>query len=190
MSEFFIPSASPKNPLEEDTSSPEDPEDSSEPFGYSEEDICLSPQNEDAENITRRLDDLGDGSEFIETTPRDFVLPPPSVPLPRDTFLSLAKWKGRVIERTGSTFRAVLEHVFDEGLQKEAEIDIEEVTPEDHELIKEGAVFYWSIGYLTRPSGRVRASIIRFRRLPVWSENDIMEARKRAEEYKHLLDDK
>ena len=55
---------------------------------------------------------------------------------------------------------------------EEAEILKSEISDEDLSYIELGAVFYWNIGYHVDSSGqRRRASVIRFRRLPVWKED-------------------
>ena len=56
-----------------------------------------------------------------------------------------------------------------------------EIYDEDLSLIQDGSVFYWSTGYHVNFSGqRKRASIIRFRRLPVWTPMELKEAEVRA----------
>ena len=52
--------------------------------------------------------------------------------------------------------------------------------PEDLDLLEPGAVFYWNIGYRDRPSGRERISTIRFRRLPVWTADELKVADQEA----------
>ncbi|MER8013329.1 hypothetical protein [Streptomyces griseoluteus] len=76
-------------------------------------------------------------------------------------------WEGVVEEVFSTYFLAQLASQTMPEVHEWAEIRIEEVSPADLELLREGAIFYWSIGYRDLPSGqRVRASIIRFRRLP------------------------
>jgi hypothetical protein len=111
----------------------------------------------------------------------------PSVPVPREFFRAMQKWEGYVTEVDQDTFRARLARVLGEGPDQEAEIYTEEVDEADRALIQPGAVFYWSIGYLDRPSGRVRASIIRFRRLPVWTKRELDSASAEADRLKGLL---
>lgn len=106
----------------------------------------------------------------------------------REHFKTIQKWEGLVIEVRKDTFLAKLVKILGEGLDQEAEIYIEEVEQEDHNLIKPGAMFYWTIGYLDRPSGRLRASIIRFRRLSLWSKLELESAEAKMKELKELLD--
>jgi len=75
------------------------------------------------------------------------------------------------------------------GQEEEAEFPLEELDPEDLALLEPGAVFYWSIGYLERPTGRIKMSEIRLRRLPAWTPREIEEAEAVADELAALFDD-
>ncbi len=110
--------------------------------------------------------------------------PPPSF---TDSFKAIQKWEGYVIEVYEETFLARLIPILGEGADQEAEIYIEEVEPVDQVLIEPGAVFYWSIGYLDKPSGRHRDSYIRFRRLPAWTRRELKAAREKAKMLQELL---
>ncbi|NOX62147.1 MAG: hypothetical protein GXP42_09420 [Chloroflexi bacterium] len=118
---------------------------------------------------------------------------PPQLPLPysrrsfSDSFKAIQKWEGYVIEVYEDTFLARLIPIVGEGTDQNAEIYIEEVEPADRVLIEPGAVFYWSIGYLDKPSGRHRDSYIRFRRLPAWSQRELDAAKRKANRLKELL---
>ena len=104
-------------------------------------------------------------------------------------FRVIQKWEGCVIEVYEETFLARLVPIIGEGADQEAEIYIEEVDPADQVLIEPGAVFYWSIGYLDKPSGRHRESCIRFRRLPVWTQRRLKAAEKKAKVLQELLNE-
>ena len=84
----------------------------------------------------------------------------------REYFKAIQKWEGKVISLSGDTFKATLSSLVGDKLDQEAEIYIEDVTPDERPYIEPGAIFYWSIGYLERPSGRRRESVLRFQRLP------------------------
>jgi len=106
----------------------------------------------------------------------------PLKPRKRQTFRSLQKWRGSVISVFNDSFLARLEDLKKDSADEEAEIFLAEVSDEDLELVIPGAVFYWTIGYQVDPSGqRRRSSIIRFRRLPVWTQSDLDSATDRAE---------
>lgn len=115
------------------------------------------------------------------------LLPEPPLPKAREFFRAIQKWEGHVIETGGDIFLARLVPIIGEGREQEAEIYTEEVAQDDRALIAPGAVFYWSIGYLDRPSGRLRASILRFRRLPVWTKRELQSAEAGATRLKSLL---
>lgn len=102
----------------------------------------------------------------------------------RENFLTLARWEGRVVEVTPRTLVAVLNDELDRTLpEEEAEIPLEEISQADMGLVRPGALFYWSIGYRLHASGqRSRESIIRFRRLPRWSTEEVEEVDLRIDE--------
>ena len=93
-------------------------------------------------------------------------------------------WECTVVNVGDDSFTATLRSLRDPSdSEKEAEIPIEAVTPDDLELLQPGAIFYWTIGYDISPSGtRRRSSELRFRRLPAWTKKDIERVRNRASE--------
>ena len=101
---------------------------------------------------------------------------------PADIFVSLQKWEGAVLSVTKDAFSARLVDQTNPNPEEEAEFSIDELDPDDLELLEPGAIFYWNIGYLDKKSGRIRISDIRFRRLPAWTERDLKEAEIAAEE--------
>ncbi len=102
--------------------------------------------------------------------------------------VSLQKWEGIVVEVGKEVFYARLYDLTSENPEEEAEFSIDEVSEEDRELLKAGAVFYWSIGYFTTRTGqRLRTSIIKFRRLPAWTEREIKAAKERAIELRRII---
>lgn len=107
----------------------------------------------------------------------------------REIFRVLQKWEGFVVEVQSETFLARLVPIKGEGPDQEAEIYIREVQEADIELIKPGAVFYWTIGYHDKPSGRVRSSIIKFRRQPIWTNRDLEAATARADYLMRLFNE-
>lgn len=120
-----------------------------------------------------------DYPQYSDFSSRVVTFPPK--PLRQNTFRSLQKWEGVVLEVEGDYFRARLVDLTCPGPDEEAEISIEELSPEDLELLEPGAVFYWNIGYHNSVNGqRTRASQIRFRRLPVWTKEDLEKAQVKA----------
>lgn len=136
---------------------------------------------------TAPVRDLNGGSHKLESSMPDPLIVLPDRPQPREYFKTLEKWRGRVLEVNGSTFRALLSPVTGAELEKEAEIRTNEIDDEDRHLLRNGAAFYWSVGYLDRPSGRIRASVLRFSRIPPLSSRDIARAKKRAKEYEDFF---
>jgi hypothetical protein len=110
------------------------------------------------------------------------------MPLRIDRFNSLQKWEGHVLRREGGSFIAVLIDLTNPStVEEEAEIPIEEIEPDDRELVVPGAVFYWNIGYYDKTSGRQRTSLIRFRRLPHWTREEIEFAAARGEQLRDSI---
>lgn len=105
-------------------------------------------------------------------------------------FISLQKWEGYVteIDVRKNTFTAKLIDLIDNRNVEIAEFSLEEVEEEDRNMIELGAVFYWNIGYYEAPDGRHRTSLIRFRRMPGWREQDIQSAKKIADNISSQLD--
>lgn len=103
-------------------------------------------------------------------------------------FSVIQKWEGTVIEIANDTFIAELKTIVGGEDDLVAEIIKEEVDKDDLALMKPGAVFYWSIGYLKQPSGTMRVSLIRFRRLPIWRKRQLQKAITEATKLKALLD--
>ena len=98
-----------------------------------------------------------------------------------ERFITLQSWEGIVFEVREEAFVAKLMDKTNGGYDQEAEFSFEEVSPYDHSLIKTGAIFYWDIGYSENKSKqRIRASIIKFRRRPAWTSNELKIARERA----------
>jgi hypothetical protein len=97
-------------------------------------------------------------------------------------FTSLQAWEGVVTRVMGNAFLARLIDLTQTGADEEAEFSIDDISEEDKALITPGAIFYWDIGYHTSYSGqRTRESMIRFRRLPAWTQKEIDAAQREAE---------
>lgn len=145
-----------------------------------------SQPNADNADVTR-LQEFGNESKTLSPKVPDlsgYGMHPPTV---REFFSAQQKWVGFVTEAGDNTFRARITTMVGEGYVQDAEIYSSEVDVSDRVLIKPGAMFYWSIGYLDRPSGRFRTSIIRFRRLPVWTDTEVADAKSIIEDLKGLF---
>lgn len=103
-------------------------------------------------------------------------------------FTALQKWEGFVLDVGEETFTARLVDLKNEEIEEEAEIYLTEVTEEDYPFLQPGAIFYWSIGYLDHYSGqRFNTGMIRFRRLPRFSKQEINLAQEKAQEIRRLF---
>ena len=107
-----------------------------------------------------------------------------------EEFLVLQDWEG-VVDAIGSeTFTARLrDRTNKEDYASEiAELPIADVSEDDRELLRRGAIFYMTVGRLTRASGRQdRVGRLVFRRLPAWTESTLRRAEQRAERLRHFL---
>jgi len=107
---------------------------------------------------------------------------------PRDVFVSLQNWEGVVTNVFTDSFNARLIDLSGGTPDEGAEFPLNDVYEDDLGLIKKGAIFYWSIGYITKTSGqKMRASNIRFRRLPAWTEVEILSAKQEAAKLRDLI---
>ena len=104
-------------------------------------------------------------------------------------FVSLQKWEGTVTDKKEDFFNARLIDLTGNAPDEEAEFALEEVDEDDITLVQIGAIFYWSIGYYKAKHGqRQRTSLIRFRRLPVWTASEIEKAKEKARKFKAWLE--
>jgi hypothetical protein len=75
-------------------------------------------------------------------------------------------WEGVVVEVFGDYFGARLTSFLSDDPEEYAEIYLKEVSPADREMVSEGALFTWAVGYLDSATGqRTGSSLLRFRRL-------------------------
>jgi hypothetical protein len=112
------------------------------------------------------------------------LIPPPSpADAPREAIMALQNWQGVVLEVRADSFVARVVDAAGEHPDEEVELPREDLSPFEIDLLEEGAIFYWTIGYRQRlPRGqRERISRIRLRRLPAWSRSELAAARARAE---------
>jgi len=140
-----------------------------------QKETLLAGTNSSGRDITEARKQNG-STEGSRVQLGELVLSPPKTTPFREYSKAIQKWEGKVISLSGDTFRATLSPIVGDKLEQEAEIYVQDVTPDERSFIEPGAIFYWSIGYLERPSGRVRESIIRFRRLPMWTDNEVKKA--------------
>lgn len=103
-------------------------------------------------------------------------------------FNSILKCEGIVISIGNDEFTAKLTDLNKIASDEMAVFPFNEISDDDKSLITPGAVFYWNVGYEIMASGQKnRSSVIRFRRLPAWTEKDINKAEKKAAQLKELF---
>jgi len=100
---------------------------------------------------------------------------------------SLQSWKGNVTAINNGNFEAELQDLTLKGTYETASFDIREVSPDDKELVKIGAAFYWNIGYKMYKGQISKESVLRFQRIIDWTEEEYDSAIDKAEEYYDLL---
>jgi hypothetical protein len=119
------------------------------------------------------------------------LLFPPEQTLERpENFSVLQDWEGVVETVDAETFTARLrDRTNNESYAAEkAELPISDISDDDLELLRPGAIFYLTIGRLTRPNGRQdRLGRLVFRRLPGWTESTLRRAEQRAERLRRFL---
>jgi hypothetical protein len=103
-------------------------------------------------------------------------------------FLPEQSWEGMVLEILEDSFRARLVDMKNADQQEEAEILKTAVTDEDDlKLLMPGAIFFWTLGRRVEGRRSEQVSLIQFRRLPIWTEKEIQEAKREAMEFKKRL---
>lgn len=115
-----------------------------------------------------------------------FVVPKPrEADDPGPAFRRLQEFEGTVLSFDGATLSArLIDLTNPENPPEDATFPGAEISDEDLELAKPGAIFYWVIGYETNASRqRRRVSSLVFRRLPVWSRRDLDRLEERAREW-------
>lgn len=111
-------------------------------------------------------------------------------PAKREQFQVRQKWEGHVLEVLKGSFKARLYGIrstFGQLGQQITEFEFEEIDEADRELIKPGAIFYWTIGYLH--PGTQLISRIRFLRQPPLSNEEWDSIEQEVARLSTLIDD-
>jgi hypothetical protein len=100
----------------------------------------------------------------------------------RTIFIPLHEWEGTVNRLLDDAFIGSMVDLSEreKGFQDEAEFPLSDLPPDAEPLLKEGAIFRWSIGYFIVDGTRHRASKIVFRRMPAWTKWDLETAARYA----------
>ena len=102
----------------------------------------------------------------------------------QNALVPLQEWEGYVTAIGEDGFTAELVDLTngEKNPSIETDFSLEDVSEPDRELLREGAVFRWTIGYQTTSAGsKSRVSQIVFRRLPRWTKKEIDAADREAE---------
>jgi hypothetical protein len=101
---------------------------------------------------------------------------------PNQRYILLKKYEGFVTARHKDSFSARLFESSSAYPVIDAEFELDELSETDRELVIEGAPMVWTIGYAYDGSTRKRESLIYLRRLPAWSDQELEQSRKAAED--------
>jgi hypothetical protein len=110
----------------------------------------------------------------------------------KETFEVLQKWEGYVqsVNRDDGCFLArLVNKKIRDANDEEADISIDDIADDDLDLLKPGAVFYWSIGYSIVHGTKQKASRIRFRRLFGMTSKVISDAKQWGSEMERFFSD-
>ncbi len=119
-------------------------------------------------------------------------------PILRDTsvrdrvsrFVVLGRWEGVVEEVGRDWFRSRVVDLEESSPDEHIEFPLSEVGPEEKHLVFPGGRFYWTLGRRYTRSGRPnQVSVLRFQRLPRWTEDELRRAKEWAEEHAWLFGD-
>ena len=95
-----------------------------------------------------------------------------------ETFIADTEWDGVVIELKSAN--KICARIWDAILGQDAgeelfELSLDKIKTVGHDLCKEGAVFRWSFGYLRTSKGtKQKHSRMVFRRIPSWSQDEVV----------------
>jgi hypothetical protein len=114
-----------------------------------------------------------------------------ALPPPISRYVLEQEFEGVVlaVSDDGQSFQARLVDLTGDLPDEEADLDFDEISADDHKLIKPGALFSWTMGRTTCRRQVFRHSEIRFRRVFRFTKSDVERSKKRAREIFALLTD-
>jgi hypothetical protein len=117
--------------------------------------------------------------------PKPLPIPlPPTKSASTERFTLLQQWEGTILRVGAEELTATLsDHTDTNAAEEQADFSWDEISEDDRALVKPGAVFYCSLGYLKNlETGQIsKASRVVFRRLPAWSRRDLKRVETLAE---------
>lgn len=101
--------------------------------------------------------------------------------LPHTTPIQI--WEGKVLEvdEKAGTIQVRLSAKLGNVEDHTGEIDLEWVAEQDRDLVKPGAIFYWTLFKETKRGSIKNSQELKFRRLPSWSKSQLARVRDQAE---------
>jgi hypothetical protein len=124
-------------------------------------------------HLTNQTTDGSPGEDHaVRENIRDILVRLPSLKASKWKVRVLQDWVGDVVQVSTTGFLArVADRSNPKNAPEEVDLAFDEVSPSDLPLVREGARFYWSIGYCDTPEGqRERVSALRFARVPRLSQ--------------------
>jgi hypothetical protein len=102
----------------------------------------------------------------------------------RVTFFPLQEWEGFVGEVGTDSFTGFLIDLTAKKTRPEEKMEfpISDLSDDDRSLLREGAIFRWSIGYQKQHGTKRRVSQVVFRRLPAWTRCDFEASKLKVKE--------
>jgi hypothetical protein len=140
----------------------------------------------DGEEELNNKEQLATTVSFVPIDRKAIALIPKS-PIIHKTFSSLKSWEGFVIKKYNEYFTARMTDLTEKSPDEEVEIMLTDVSGDDLPLVVPGAIFYWHVGYEIDKGTTKRSSIIRFRRMPRWSQSDFKKANSLKRKIKELF---
>ena len=141
------------------------------------------PSVDEDDNATGERSTLSDSQSGFEAPPIPYIAPAVRLQEPRTSFRILQAWEGVVTAVAENSFAVRLIDLMSDMPEEEADVSLDEVSDDERQLVKVGAVFLLHVGYATSEGGqRSRTAILRFRRLPVWTDSELATAGQVAQE--------
>lgn len=123
-------------------------------------------QSMDATTVPQSGEDVAASVRERISVPKPIALKPSSALNPKQLF------EGTVLFRTEGGFTARLRDLTNPMNPDEiAEFDLDEISPDDKQMVQPGAAFFWTLGTESSPAGQVtKVMRVSFRRLPAWNK--------------------
>ncbi len=125
------------------------------------------------EDSTQKHHDLN-----IDEISLDIFHPKFSIINGREYSKATQRWVGFVtgINTRSNEFEAKLVDKSKGGTDEYVVFDLDEVSPDDNDLLRVGAIFYWSVGHEMKNGQQKNESILKFKREVGFSDADIIRA--------------